>query len=143
MSVPGVDVVSTVNARGTALHIALEAPYVRDPGGRIWTDEGIGPDHLQAHIATFGLVRLVVRVRDVASPRSGAQRIDESALTVAPLPYYQGLGGLLRTFPQLIAALWRESGTASSSLLLLPGPIGTLFGSCLALRPPIKCRCKL
>ena len=101
-----------------------EARYGRDASGQ-WAviDRAAGEQNLSRYTSNGGSVRLVVRANTTPGT---AQFTVPSDVDLAPLPYYVGVGGLLRALPGLITSIFREVARADVLIVRVPGALGSL-----------------
>ena len=72
------------------LVITLEHRFDRTPDGAIWTQTMFAQHFWQRYLAVFDHVRVVARVRDVASVPLDWQPADGANISFARVPYYLG-----------------------------------------------------
>jgi glycosyltransferase involved in cell wall biosynthesis len=70
--------------------INLEQRFERTPDGRVWTPGVAAYPFWQRYLDVFEGVRVVARVRDVASPPPNSPRVDGPGVTVAAISHYVG-----------------------------------------------------
>ena len=113
-------------SRGPSVSLFTEVRIGRTPAGR-WaaTDSATGPMAWDRYLAQ-GPLRLVCR----ADPRTGTAAVElPTGVEVVPLPYYRGLGGLVRTGIPLIKAVRGAVRSSEAVIVRLPGIVGSLAGA--------------
>ncbi|MFW3170393.1 glycosyltransferase family 4 protein [Geodermatophilus sp. CPCC 206100] len=115
------------------LSLFVEARFARDEtGGWGAMDPTSGAGTWRRYARGGVALRLVARAKRRTEP--GLAALDGTA-TVAPLPYYLGLRGLVPALPRLAAAITGEVARAEVVLLRLPGVVPLLAAAaCRLLR---------
>ncbi|WP_265562411.1 glycosyltransferase [Sphingomicrobium arenosum] len=117
---------------GTILDLVSDQVVRVDPDGKYDFPIHIISHQLPDMLSVADGVRMVGRVRKVRERI--AEPVDRDGLSFEPLPFYQGLRAFLTTFPGLLVAIWKASGSGHAALVRLPSTIGLLYALCMIVR---------
>lgn len=107
--------------------VASESRFARTPDGRVWTRSGPGYSVWARYLMAFDAVRIVARVRDVASLPDGAYSVDGPDVEVWPMPYYQGPRQYLMKRRSIRRAVTAAVGPHDAYILRVPGQIASVL----------------
>ncbi|PMO59957.1 hypothetical protein BCT06_13685 [Vibrio breoganii] len=93
----------------------------------IWTENSFKKEFWNRYLAVFDKVFVVARVKNVEEVNSHWDRVDGSKVELVELPFYQGPKEFLFTLPRLLSTLWRCKKDEHSTILRIPGILGTIY----------------
>ena len=107
--------------------ITLEQRFDRTPDGTVWTSTDFSHEFWQRYLTVFDAVRVVARVRDVASPPAGHRPSTGERVEFAPVPHYHGPTDFLRVAPAVVRTVRAAFGREDALILR----IGSLLAHCI------------
>lgn len=72
------------------LVVALDFRFRATPDGALWTPNVFGPTFWSHYLEVFDRVRIVARAEQVREPQPGDLRVDGTAVSFHPVPFYLG-----------------------------------------------------
>lgn len=112
----------------------LEARFERTPDGAVWTSGAYSAAQMSHFLEVFHTVRVIARVRDVASVPSDWVRADSREISFAALPYYVGVRQYL-TKARSVGQYANQSVTPADAVILhIPSQIASNLQPILSLR---------
>ncbi|AWB91196.1 glycosyltransferase [Aeromicrobium chenweiae] len=112
------------------LLVAGEYRLHRAPDGRVHADSVFGAPFWERYLQAFDEVVVLARVDD--RDHGSGVPVEGPGVRVHPLPYYEGVAGLARTYPRLRRAIHEAAAGSEAVLLRAPGPISSLLHRGLA-----------
>jgi len=109
--------------------ITDETRFARTPDGAVWTLSGLTYELWSRYLSAFDSLRIVARVKDVAIPDDGAERVDGPRVEMWPVPYYLGPRQYVRRLPAIRRAVRAAAAPTDAVLLRVPSPIGSLLAA--------------
>jgi glycosyltransferase involved in cell wall biosynthesis len=107
--------------------VTLEQRFDRTPDGTVWTSTDFSHEFWQRYLTVFDAVRVVARVRDVASVPSGHRPSTGPGVDFVAIPYYHGPGGFLRVAPAVVRTARAAVGREDAVILR----IASLLADCI------------
>jgi glycosyltransferase involved in cell wall biosynthesis len=108
------------------LCITSEHRFDRAPDGTVWTASNHSYDDWSRYLGNFKKVRVLARVRDVASPPTAGIRADGPGVSVWPLPYYLGFGEFCKRWRAVKRAAIAGIEVDDAVILKAPSILSTL-----------------
>ncbi len=108
------------------LCITSEHRFDRAPDGTVWTASNHSYADWSRYLGNFKKVRVLARVRDVASPPGAGLRADGPGVSVWPLPYYLGFGEFCKRWRSVKRAAIAGNETEDAVILKAPSILSTL-----------------
>ncbi len=105
------------------LVISIEHRFDRTPDGAVWTQTMFARPFWSRYLAVFDTVRVVARLRAVASVPETWQRADGEGVSFAALPFYLGPGQYLRQRRRLTEAAVAAVGPEDAVIFRVPSAI--------------------
>lgn len=109
--------------------VSLEQRFDRTPDGTVWTPLNFDRAFWDAYLEVFDSVRVVARVRDVASPPQAAKRADGPGVSFEALPYYVGAAGYARRVLATQSAIASVAQGPGAFILRMPSPAGAAIAA--------------
>ncbi len=75
---------------------------IRDKEGRYYSESVYSYEFLERYLAVFDAVRFIGKTKFVDTAGANCKRVDGPGVEIVPLPWYQGMGQMLKVFPRLI-----------------------------------------
>ncbi|MEG4111993.1 MULTISPECIES: glycosyltransferase family 4 protein [unclassified Microcoleus] len=107
--------------------VALEHRFDRTPDGKVWTQVAFPHSFWMRYLEVFDRVRVVARVREVASVSGDCKRADGEGVSFAAVPYYIGPWQYLQKVSQVQRAA-RNAVAANDAVILR---VGSQIASCI------------
>jgi glycosyltransferase involved in cell wall biosynthesis len=107
--------------------VALEHRFDRTPDGKVWTQVAFPHSFWMRYLEVFDRVRVVARVREVASVSGDCKRADGEGVSFAAVPYYIGPWQYLQKASQVQRAA-RNAVAANDAVILR---VGSQIASCI------------
>ncbi len=105
------------------LVVSIEHRFDRTPDGAIWTQTMFARPFWSRYLAVFDAVRVVARLREVATVPETWQRADGDGVSFAALPFYIGPWQYLRQRRRLTEAAVAAVGPADAVIFRVPSAI--------------------
>jgi glycosyltransferase involved in cell wall biosynthesis len=106
--------------------LTSEARFERTADGVIWGAVPHGAPMWRRYLDVFTSALLLARVSDVSRPSPGCVETLAPGIEFCPLPPYAGLGGLLRHFGPVRAAVTRAIRDCDAVIVRSPSPVAFL-----------------
>lgn len=107
--------------------VVTDIPFVRTPGGEVWTNGPFSRRFWLRYRSAFDSVRVVGRVRERDRVNAGWLRVDGEHVVVTGLPGARGVLGFVRKFIAYRSALVRAVPADAAVILRLPALFGTFL----------------
>ncbi len=105
------------------LVVALEKRYESTPDGKVWTQGTFAYPFWRRYLDVFDHVRVVARVRRVATPTPGWVEADGPGVSFAPVTYYLGPWQYLRRRRRIRADVQEVVGPSDAVILRVSSQI--------------------
>ncbi len=112
------------------VNIVLEFRFYRDETGQIYTDASFDYPFWQRYLMVFASVNIIARAKDVSNSEASDKwkKVTGDNVTFSPIPYYHGVGDLLKKTPKVIREIRRISASNNYPYIFrMPSIIGALF----------------
>ncbi|MBT0587780.1 glycosyltransferase [Alteromonas oceanisediminis] len=106
--------------------VTCEFRFFQSPDGAIWTPSAFTAQFWERYLVVFERVKVVARVKAVETVESSWQRSDASRVSFVAMPYYVGLGGLVRNSSTLIKTLNEAVHPGDALIFRVPSQMATL-----------------
>jgi glycosyltransferase involved in cell wall biosynthesis len=105
--------------------VALEHRFDRTPDGKVWTQVAFPHSFWMRYLEVFDRVRVVARVREVASVSDEWKRADGEGVSFAAIPYYLGPWQYLQKAAQVQRAARNAVGANDAVILRVASQIAS------------------
>lgn len=107
--------------------VALEQRFEQAPDGSVWGPATYSAAFWTRYLEVFDRVRVVARIKAVASPSENLERCGAANVEFAPIPYYIGAWQFLRRGTAVRAAAVESVEPECSVIARIPSPIGSFI----------------
>jgi len=114
---------SATSAPGTTLVVSIEHRFDQTPDGTVWTQTMFARPFWSRYLAVFDHVRVVARLRAVATAPETWQRADGDGVSFAALPFYLGPLQYARQRRRLTEAAVAAVGPGDAVIFRAPSAI--------------------
>jgi len=116
------------------LCITSEHRFDRTPDGSVWTSTNHSYADWSRYLSDFREVRILARVRDVASPPDTGERADGPDVSIWALPYYLGFGAFCKRWREVKRSAIAGIDPEDAVILKAPSILSTLVEPALRRR---------
>lgn len=107
--------------------IPLEHHFLRTPDGRVWTETTFAYPFWQRYLQVFDSVRVIARVRNVATAMGGWKQASGPAVTFIDIPDYYGPYQYLFHWRRIRSVLREQARYNQAVILRLSSSVGSAF----------------
>ncbi|HYD20827.1 MAG TPA: glycosyltransferase [Flavipsychrobacter sp.] len=112
------------------VNIVLEFRFYIDEAGQVYTDASFDYQFWQRYLMVFSNVNIIARAKPVRSADVNAKwkKVTGESVSFSPVPFYHGVGDLLKKTPKVIRELKRIAASNDYPFIFrMPSIIAALF----------------